>query len=123
MKEVIIMKDFNEFKSELKTKKIAVLGAGVSNVPLIKYLTILNCDITLFDKKELTEIDADIKQLIKNNTIKAHLGKYPEAYKDLQFTILRILPKTISDKEAVMIESLYKRKLNTRNSKYGMNLN
>lgn len=55
--------------------------------------------------------------------IKAHLGKYPEAYKDFQFTILRILPKTISDKEAVMIENLYKRKLNTRNSEYGMNLN
>ena len=53
----------------------------------------------------------------------AHLKEYPDAYKDFQFTILRILPKTVTDKEATMIESLYKRKLNTRNLEYGMNLN
>ena len=53
----------------------------------------------------------------------AHLNKYPNAYKDFQFTILRILPKSVTDKEATMIESLYKKKLNTRNTEYGMNLN
>ena len=53
----------------------------------------------------------------------AHLSKYPNAYKNFQFTILRILPKSVTDKEATMIESLYKRKLNTRNTEYGMNLN
>lgn len=55
--------------------------------------------------------------------IAAHLKRNPNAYWDFQFTILRILPKTVTDKEAVLVESLYKRKLNTRNTDYGMNLN
>lgn len=53
----------------------------------------------------------------------AHLEKYPNAYNNFQFTIMRILPKCVTDKEATVIESLYKRKLNTRYSEYGMNLN
>ncbi len=55
--------------------------------------------------------------------IKAHLKKYPDAYYDFQFTILRILPKNITNKEATNIESLYKKKLCTRNSTYGLNMN
>lgn len=69
------MKDFNSFKEELKQAKIAVIGAGVSNIPLIKYLLKLNCNITLFDNKELSELNEDIQKLINNKEIKSHLGK------------------------------------------------
>ena len=31
-------KDFNEFKSFIKDKKVGVVGIGVSNIPLIKFL-------------------------------------------------------------------------------------
>ena len=55
--------------------------------------------------------------------IKAHLKQYPDAYYDFQFTILRILPKNVTDKEAINIEQLYKDKLCTRNSDYGLNRN
>ena len=55
--------------------------------------------------------------------IKAHLKEYPDAYYDFQFTILRILPKNVTDKEAINVESLYKEKLCTRNSDYGLNKN
>ena len=55
--------------------------------------------------------------------IKAHLKKYPDAYYDFQFTILRVLPKNVTDKEAINIESLYKNKLCTRNPDYGLNKN
>lgn len=55
--------------------------------------------------------------------IKAHLQKYPNAYLDFQFTILRILPKPIEMKAAVEIETLYKRKLGTRNEISGLNRN
>ena len=55
--------------------------------------------------------------------LKSHLRKYPDAYYDFQFTILRILPKNISDKEAVGVEKLYKDKLCTRNEEYGLNKN
>ncbi len=55
--------------------------------------------------------------------IKAHLKKYPEAYLDFQFTILRILPKPIEMKAAVDVETLYKKKLGTRNEISGLNKN
>ena len=68
------MKNFNEFKNELKTKKIAILGAGISNIPLIKYLKNLNCNITLFDNKELSCLNEDIQTLISKKEINAFLG-------------------------------------------------
>ncbi len=55
--------------------------------------------------------------------LKKHLAEYPNAYLDFRFTILRILPKSISPEEAVQIECLYKNKLCTRNDKYGLNRN
>lgn len=55
--------------------------------------------------------------------IREHLRKYPDAYYDFQFTILRILPKNVTDKEAVRVESIYKNKLCTRNPVYGLNKN
>ena len=55
--------------------------------------------------------------------IKEHLKKYPDAYLDFQFTILKILPKPISIDEATQVESLYKNKLCTRNKDYGLNRN
>ena len=55
--------------------------------------------------------------------IKEHLKKYPDAYLDFQFTILKILPKPISIDEATQVESLYKIKLCTRNECYGLNCN
>ena len=42
-----------EFNRSLKTSKIAIIGVGVSNIPLIEYLVNLKCDITLFDKKNI----------------------------------------------------------------------
>lgn len=68
------MGSFLEFKEQLKLSKIAVIGAGVSNTPLIKYLIELNCDITLFDSKELNELNDDIKNLINKKKIKSSLG-------------------------------------------------
>lgn len=55
--------------------------------------------------------------------IKEHLRKYPDAYYDFQFTILRILPKNVTENEATKVESIYKNKLCTRNSEYGLNKN
>lgn len=45
-------KNFDEFKSFIKGKKVAVVGIGVSNIPLIKFLVQLGAEVTAFDKKE-----------------------------------------------------------------------
>ena len=50
--EYIMNKNFDEFKSFIKGKKVAVVGIGVSNIPLIKFLVQLGAEVTAFDKKE-----------------------------------------------------------------------
>lgn len=42
----------NEFKKEIKNKKVAVLGLGVSNIPAIKYLNKLGAYVYAHDVKE-----------------------------------------------------------------------
>ena len=65
-------KKLNEFNNELKNRKIAVIGAGVSNIPLFEYLSKYTNDITLFDNKK--ELNEDIKEIINKNNIKTVLG-------------------------------------------------
>ena len=42
-------KDFTEFKNFIKGKKVAVVGIGVSNIPLMNFLDKLGAKITGFD--------------------------------------------------------------------------
>lgn len=39
-----------EFKEKIRGKKVAVLGIGISHIPLIKYLSAIGANITAFDK-------------------------------------------------------------------------
>ncbi|HEY9061776.1 MAG TPA: UDP-N-acetylmuramoyl-L-alanine--D-glutamate ligase [Pseudobacteroides sp.] len=52
-----------EYKNYIKNKKIAVLGIGVSNVPLIKYLSSIGVDITAFDKADEQKLGSIVKEL------------------------------------------------------------
>ncbi len=51
-------KNFEEFKSFIKGKKTAVVGIGVSNLPLINFLIDLEAKVTAFDKKSREELGA-----------------------------------------------------------------
>ena len=63
-----------EFNNELKNKKIAIIGLGVSNSPLIDYMQNLGTKIEVFDKREEEKIDKDILNKIKEYKIKKHFG-------------------------------------------------
>ncbi|MDP4094207.1 MAG: UDP-N-acetylmuramoyl-L-alanine--D-glutamate ligase [Bacillota bacterium] len=52
-----------EFKNYIKNKKVAVLGIGISNTPLIKYLYSLGAKITAFDKNTEEKLGLMLKQL------------------------------------------------------------
>ena len=59
-------KNFSEFKEFIKNKKVAVVGIGVSNIPLIKFLVKLGADVSAFDikdEKTLGNIADDFKEL------------------------------------------------------------
>lgn len=64
----------NNFNNTLKGKKIAIIGAGVSNIPLIKYLSDLECEITLFDKNNLTKLSKEVKEIIEKYKPQLSLG-------------------------------------------------
>ena len=55
-----INKDLEEFKRYIKGKYVAVIGMGVSNIPLIRYLMDLDANITVFDKKTEEELDGSL---------------------------------------------------------------
>ncbi len=63
-----------EFKEKIKNKKIAVLGIGISNTPLIKYLSGVDVNITAFDKNDASRLEASLKELEGYN-VKYCLGE------------------------------------------------
>ena len=59
------MKDFCEFKKFINGKNVAVVGIGVSNIPLINFLVKLGANVTGFDMKSeeaLGEVAVDFKK-------------------------------------------------------------
>ncbi|NMA67663.1 MAG: UDP-N-acetylmuramoyl-L-alanine--D-glutamate ligase, partial [Clostridiaceae bacterium] len=64
----------DEYKIWIKTKKVAVLGIGISNTPLIKYLATLGVDITAFDRAEEEQLKETLNSLAGLN-VKYNLGK------------------------------------------------
>ena len=45
------------FEKNLKNQKVAVIGLGVSNIPLIDYLYKKQANVTVFDDREEEKID------------------------------------------------------------------
>ena len=84
-------KDFSDFRKFINGKKVAVVGIGVSNVPLIKFLIKLGADVTAFDMKNeesLGEIAVEFKSI----GVKLELG---EGYLD-KLTGFEVVFKTPS---------------------------
>lgn len=65
----------NEFNNKLRMKRVAIIGAGVSNVPLFEYLYNLDSKIYLFDKKNYDELDDNVKHSITKYNISTSLGE------------------------------------------------
>ncbi len=55
------------FKQSLKNKKITVIGIGVSNVPLLKFLSQCGAKVTACDKKSADELAERLESLSKYN--------------------------------------------------------
>ncbi|WP_035292656.1 UDP-N-acetylmuramoyl-L-alanine--D-glutamate ligase [Clostridium sp. KNHs214] len=56
--------EFREFKEFIKGKKVAVVGIGVSNKPLIHFLVKLGAKVTAFDKKSKEELGDTYDELV-----------------------------------------------------------
>ena len=67
------LEEFNEF---LKNRKIAVIGLGVSNLPLLDYLYEKNAKVTVFDKRTIDEIPKETMDKITKYSFEFSLGQY-----------------------------------------------
>jgi len=67
-------KDFSDFKRFIKDKNVAVVGIGVSNIPLIEFLIGLGARVTAFDKKNIEKLK-DVVDKYQCKGVKFELGE------------------------------------------------
>lgn len=68
-------KKLEDFEKKLKSQKVAVIGLGVSNIPLIEYLHQKYADVTVFDDREEEKLDQIVMNKVKEYGFKFYLGK------------------------------------------------
>lgn len=66
------LKEFNEY---IKYRKIAVIGLGVSNLPLLDYLYEKKAQVTIFDERTADEIPIDTIKKIEQYKFEKSFGK------------------------------------------------
>lgn len=82
---------FEEFKNFIKNKNVAVVGIGVSNIPLIYFLLSLKANVSAFDKKS-EELLGQVAVDFKSKGVKLILG---ENYLD-NLSVFKVIFKTPS---------------------------
>ena len=58
--------NLEEFNNFIRFRKVAVIGLGVSNIPLLDYLYQKQAVVTVFDDRAIDDIPADIMNKILN---------------------------------------------------------
>lgn len=66
----MINKKLEEFENSLKSKEVAIIGLGVSNIPLIDYMYEKGALVTLFDNRKQEELSEEIINKINNYSFK-----------------------------------------------------
>ena len=92
-----------EFNNYLRNRKVAIIGLGVSNLPLLDYLYNLSSKVTVFDDRNIEEIPKDIMDKITKYTFEFSLGKNNLA-KLIGFDIIFRSPSCIPTKKELMEE-------------------
>lgn len=66
------LREFNEY---IKFRKVAVIGLGVSNLPLLDYLYEKKAQVTIFDERPIDEISSEIMGKITTYGFEFSFGK------------------------------------------------
>ena len=65
----------NEFNEYMKFRKVAVIGLGVSNLPLLDYLHDKKSNVTIFDDRNIDELPKEVVEKITNYGFNFSFGK------------------------------------------------
>ena len=68
-------KNLIEFNEYIKYRKVAIIGLGVSNIPLLDYLYEKKANVTVFDEREYNEIPKNAIEKITKYEFILHFGK------------------------------------------------
>ncbi len=68
-------KKLEEFNEYIRYRKVAIIGLGVSNVPLLDYMYDKKAKVTVFDEREIDKIPKEIMDKITNYGYKFFLGE------------------------------------------------
>ena len=69
------IKKLEEFNEYIRFRKVAVIGLGVSNLPLLDYLYEKKAQVTVFDERTVDEIPQNIITKINTYEFKYSFGK------------------------------------------------
>ena len=64
-----------EFNRYLRNRKVALIGLGISNIPLLDYLYNLQAKVTVFDDRSIEDIPKDIMDKITRYTFEFSFGE------------------------------------------------
>lgn len=64
-----------DFNNSITNKRIAIIGLGISNIPLIDYFLKYNAILTVFDNRPKEKIDEEIINKLDNVNIKYFFGE------------------------------------------------
>lgn len=65
----------DDFEKFLNNKKVAIIGLGVSNLPMLDYLHSLNAKVSIFDKKDKENFEIDVLNKIEEYNFNLYAGK------------------------------------------------
>ncbi len=71
----IINEKLENFNKTIANKRIAIIGLGTSNIPLIDYFNDLGSSISVFDNRAKENVDKEIIEKLEKNNIKYYLGE------------------------------------------------
>jgi len=63
-----------EFNNYIKNKRVAIIGLGVSNIPLIDYMHDLKSKVTVFDKRTIDKIDKEVMDKVVDYGMEFSIG-------------------------------------------------
>lgn len=98
-----INKKLEEFNKYIENKKVAIIGLGVSNLPLLDYLNKYKAKVTVFDEKETAKINQLAMEKINNYEMNFSFG--PDSLSKLEgFDIIFRSPSCRPDRPELVKE-------------------
>ncbi len=73
--DTYINNKLEEFNRDISKKRVAIIGFGTSNEPLIDYFYNLGSSIFVFDSRDVSKIDEEVIKKLTNYHIKGYFGE------------------------------------------------